>query len=59
MSPILQPTGWTIVAVLKSEDSREQFRDDILMPPVMHQGIEGRFGAPREESTFEAYKSMP
>lgn len=50
--------GWTIMAVHESQESWEQFRDDILMPR-MQQGIEGGFATPPEESTFDVYKSMP
>ncbi len=50
--------GWTVVAVHESQESWEQFRDDMLMPHLQ-QGIEGGFATPPEESTFDVYKSMP
>jgi len=46
--------GWTIVAVHESQESWEQFRDDVLMPR-MAEGIEGGFSAPPEETAFEVY----
>jgi hypothetical protein len=49
--------GWIIVAVHESQESWEQFRDDILMPR-MQQGIDGGL-APPEESAFEVYKLAP
>ncbi len=44
--------GWIIVAVHDSQQSWEQFRDDILMPR-MQEGIDGGFEGPPEETTFE------
>jgi len=44
--------GWTIVAIHDSKESWETFRDDTLMPR-MQQGIEGGFGTPPQETTFE------
>ena len=34
------PSGWTVLAVHESQESREKFRDEILMPR-MQAGIEG------------------
>jgi hypothetical protein len=44
--------GWIIVAVHDSQDSCEQFRDDILMPR-MQEGIAGGFRVAPRETTFE------
>ncbi len=46
--------GWTVVAIHDSQQSWEQFRDDVLMPK-MAEGIEGGFTAPPQETTFEVY----
>jgi hypothetical protein len=46
--------GWMIVAVHVSQESWEQFRDQILMPR-MQQGIESGFQTPPQETTFEVY----
>ncbi len=46
--------GWTVVAIHDSQQSWEQFRDDVLMPK-MAKGIEGGFTAPPQETTFEVY----
>ncbi len=46
--------GWTIIAVHDSKESWERFRDDVLMPR-MAQGIEGGFGVPPQETTFDVY----
>jgi hypothetical protein len=37
--------AWTILEVHESKESSEQFRDNILLPP-MQQGIEGGFASP-------------
>ncbi len=47
--------GWTIIAIHDSQQSWEQFRDEVLMPK-MAEGIEGGFTAPPEETTFEVYR---
>ncbi|MGO9962657.1 MAG: hypothetical protein ACLPUG_04410 [Acidimicrobiales bacterium] len=49
--------GWTIIAVHESQESWEQFRDDVLVPR-MTEGIEGGFTAPPEETTFEVYNHV-
>jgi len=46
--------GWTIVAIHDSQESWEQFRDNILMPR-MAAGIDGGFAAPPHETAFEVY----
>jgi hypothetical protein len=46
------PGGWTIMAVHDSQESWEQFRDDVLMPR-MQQGIPGGFTAPPQETTVD------
>jgi hypothetical protein len=43
--------GWTIVAVHDSQESWEDFRDNVLMPR-MQAGIEGGFSAPPSETEF-------
>jgi hypothetical protein len=51
--------GWTIVAVHESQESWEQFRDDVLMPR-MQAGIEGGFPTPPEEkAAFEVSNLQP
>jgi hypothetical protein len=52
------PGGWTIVAVHKSKESWERFRDDILMPRLQ-KGIQGGFTAPPVETTIEVHNMMP
>ncbi|MGA2805198.1 MAG: hypothetical protein ABSF89_12555 [Acidimicrobiales bacterium] len=49
--------GWTIIAVHDSQESWEQFRDDVLMPK-MTEGIEGGFTSPPEETTFAVYNHV-
>jgi len=44
--------GWTIMAVHDSQQSWEQFRDQVLMPKLSA-GVEGGFPAPPAETTFE------
>jgi hypothetical protein len=44
--------GWVIVAIHDSKESWERFRNDTLMPR-MEAGIDGGFGAPPQETTFE------
>ncbi len=43
--------GWTVVAIHESQESWEDFRDNILMPR-MQQGIDGGFVVPPVETTF-------
>ena len=43
--------GWTIVAIHDSQESWEDFRDNILMPR-MQQGIDGGFAVPPVETAF-------
>ena len=43
--------GWTIVAIHDSQESWEQFRDNILMP-TMQAGIAGGFETPPTEISF-------
>ena len=51
--------GWTIVAVHESQESWEQFRDNVLMPR-MGAGIEGGFPTPPEEkAAFEVRNLQP
>jgi hypothetical protein len=50
-------TGWTIVAIHDSQDSWEHFRDGVLIPK-MHDGIEGGFMAPPQETTFEVSEQV-
>src|SRR5680860_1635815 len=52
------PGGWTIMAVHDSQESWEQFRDDILLPR-MQAGIEGGFPTPPEETAIDLYKVLP
>lgn len=44
--------GWTVVAIHDSQQSWEQFRDEILMPKLSA-GIEGAFQAPPDEMVFD------
>ena len=44
--------GWTIMAVHDSQESWEQFRDDVLMP-AMQQGIPGGFTSPPQETAVD------
>ena len=46
--------GWTIVAIHDSQESWENFRDNILMPR-MQQGIDGGFAVPPAETTFPVH----
>ena len=50
--------GWKVVAVHESQESWEQFRDEILMPR-MQAGIDGGFPTPPEETAIDVYKVMP
>jgi len=51
--------GWTIMAVHESQESWEQFRDDVLMLR-MQAGIEGGFPTPPEEkAAFEVSNLQP
>jgi hypothetical protein len=50
--------GWTIMAVHSSQASWERFRDGILLPRL-HEGIEGGFLKPPEETEIDVYKIMP
>ena len=51
------PGGWTIVAVHETQDSWEQFRDTILLPP-MQNGVDGGFTSAPQETTIDVYKVM-
>lgn len=44
--------GWTIIAIHDSEESWEDFRDEILMPRLAR-GIPVGFKTPPQERTFE------
>jgi hypothetical protein len=44
--------GWTIVAVHDSQQSWEQFRDEVLLPKLSA-GVDGGFPSPPDETTFE------
>jgi len=44
--------GWVIVAIIESEDSWADFRDNTLMP-AMSAGVEGGFQSMPQETTFE------
>ncbi len=46
------PDGWTIVAVMDSQESWERFRDGTLLP-ALGAGIPGAFTEPPQESVFE------
>ena len=46
--------GWTVVAIHDTQESWEDFRDNILMPR-MQQGIDGGFGVPPVETTFPVH----
>lgn len=50
--------GWTIIAVHDSQESWEQFRDDVLMPQ-MQRGIEGGFTSPPQETTVDVQTMQP
>jgi hypothetical protein len=50
--------GWTIMAVHKSKESWEQFRDGILMP-AMQRGIAGGFPTPPQEIAIDVDTLMP
>jgi hypothetical protein len=43
--------GWTVVAIHDSQESWEEFRDNVLMPQLQA-GIEGGFEVPPEETVF-------
>lgn len=49
--------GWTIVAIHDSQESWENFRDNILMPR-MQQGIDGGFTVPPVETTFPVHNQQ-
>jgi hypothetical protein len=49
--------GWTIVAIHDSQESWEDFRDNILMPR-MQQGIDGGFTVPPVETTFPVHNQQ-
>lgn len=49
--------GWTIVAIHDSQQSWEQFRDGTLLPRIQA-GIDGGFGDPPQETTFEVYTDV-
>jgi hypothetical protein len=46
--------GWTIIAIHDSQESWEQFRDDVLLPRIA-EGIEGGFTAQPQETTFPVH----
>ena len=46
------PGGWTIMAVHDSQESWEQFRDDVLVP-TMQAGIPGGFASPPQETAVD------
>ena len=46
------PGGWTIMAVHDSQESWEQFRDDVLVP-TMQAGIPGGFASPPQETSVD------
>jgi hypothetical protein len=46
--------GWTIVAVHESQESWEDFRDNVLMPR-MQAGIDGGFTVPPVETAFPVH----
>ena len=50
--------GWTIFAVHDSQQSWEQFRDDLLLP-ALQAGIEGGFEGTPKETTFEVDTLLP
>ena len=50
--------GWTIFAVNESKESWERFRDGTLMPRL-HEGIEGCFAGPPQETAFEIHNVQP
>jgi len=50
--------GWTIVAIHKSKESWEKFRDAILMPKLAA-GVPGGFAGPPQEQAFEVYNLQP
>ena len=49
--------GWTIVAIHDSQESWEDFRNNILMPR-MQQGIDGGFEVPPVETTFPVHNQQ-
>jgi hypothetical protein len=49
--------GRTIIAIHDPQTSWETFRDSILMPR-MHEGIDGGFTSPPEESGFEVVNEV-
>ncbi|AFY02364.1 hypothetical protein [Bdellovibrio bacteriovorus] len=46
--------GWTVIAIHDSQESWEEFRDDVLMPRLS-KGIQGGFTTPPQEQSFEIY----
>jgi hypothetical protein len=50
--------GWTVVAVHDSQESWEEFRDNILMPR-MQAGIDGGFTSEPQETAFEVHNLQP
>jgi len=50
--------GWTIVAIHESQESWEQFRNDVLMPRLQR-GVPGGFIVPPQEQAFEVYNQQP
>ena len=55
--PVQSTDGWTIVAIHDSQESWEDFRDNILMPR-MQQGIEGGFTVPPVETAFPVHNQQ-
>ncbi len=50
--------GWTIIAVHRSREGWEAFRDNILVPRLKA-GVPGGFTTPPEEQAFEIYNEQP
>jgi len=50
--------GWTVMAVHDSQESWEQFRDNVLMPRLQ-EGVEGGFTTPPQETAVDVYRLMP
>jgi hypothetical protein len=50
--------GWTIVVTYDSKENWQKFRDGVLLPR-MKAGIQGGFGTPPEETSFEVYNQQP
>jgi hypothetical protein len=48
--------GWTVVAIHDSQESWEDFRNNILMPRM--QGIDGGFAVPPVETAFPVHNQQ-